>query len=290
MKPADALKKAVRDQAPSPAVAPLTKGSDLATHFMECGALGTNLTFSNGSRLLITDDLVKGRILDQSAFGMAAVVARDGMVGQTALLPLGMLAARADSKRREKIERLLALIEETAFDTKVRSAAQSLANARFLEAEVRTLGHELGAIIQPARKRYKQFLDIVRALMEKRISHPLFVDEFNEFTRAVAGKLDFGVYSLCLDRLFANSLIPVDIKVDLLDQIFRFPPLVRKELLTNLMASAKAPPELIQYADSRLASYLTHNQVTEVMLFTTLKLSWAAQRQRQAVRAAAQRH
>lgn len=258
----------------------LAANSDLARHFMECGALNANLTLAPGARMVITDDIFRGSITDLSAFSMAAVTARDSVVGQAALLPLGLMASRLSGKRREKFERLFSLIEESAFAPGVRGAVQGLINASSIEAEIRTLSRELGDVLQPARVRYRQFLDIVRAMIERRISRPLFLDEFTDFTYAVAGKLDFGIYALCLDRLFGNTHIPLTVKADILDQVMTYPPTIRKELLTNLMSSPSSPAELVTLAEQRLGRLLTRDQVTEIMLFTTLKLTWAAQRER----------
>jgi len=260
--------------------------SDLAAHFMQCGNLGANLTLAPGERMVITDDILRGSITDRAAFGMAAVVARDAMVGQVALLPLGRFASRMSARRREKFERLFTLIEESAFSPDVRTAAQSMLKARSLETEVKALGHELGGIINPARLRYRQFLDVVKALINRKISRQMFFDEFADFTKTVAGKLDFGIYALCLDRLFASKHIPIEIKGDLFAQVLTFPTLIRKELITNLLSSSSAPSRLVQHAQRELAIVMSHDQLTEIMLFTTLKLSWAAQRNR-ASRAAA---
>ena len=90
--------------------------------------------------------------------------------------------------------------------------------------------------------------DIIRMLVEKRISGAAFLDEFVEFTRMVAGKLDFGIYSMCVDRLFGSETIPMPVKTFLLKEVLRFPPMIRKELLTNLLSSVSAPGELVRFA------------------------------------------
>jgi hypothetical protein len=256
--------------------------SDLASHFLQCGNLGANLTLAPGERMVITDDILRGAITDRTAFGMAAVVARDDMVGQAALLPLGRFAMRMSGGRREKFERLFTLIEESAFSPVVRGVAQTMLQARSLEAEVTALSHELGGIINPARLRYRQFLDVIKALIYRKISRDSFNDEFADFTKTVAGKLDFGIYALCVDRLFISKNIPMEIKGDLFAQILTFPPLIRKELVTNLLSSPTAPAKLVTHAQRELAIILTRQQLTEIMLFTTLKLSWAAQKDRAA--------
>lgn len=252
--------------------------ADLASHFMECGALNTNLTLAPGDRLIISDDLLNGNIKDLSAMSMAAIVARDGMVGRAAILPLSMAAAQVSGRDRAKYERLFALIEDTAFDEGVREGAEALIAANFRERQIKDLVNELGGTVGPARKRYRAFLDIVKLLGESRISQSMFLDEFADFTRAVAGKLDFGIYSLCIDRLFVSPRIPMGVKSSLLREILKYPPLIRKELVTNLLVSPAAHPDLVTQAQHQLAAALTRPQLTEIMLFTTLKRAWAAQR------------
>ena len=254
--------------------------ADLAAHFKECGELGANMTLARGERMVITDDILRGGITDRAAFSMAAVVARDSMVGQAALLPLGQFAARFDGRRREKFERLFTLIEETAFSPDVRTTAQSMLRARNLDAEVKALGADLGGIIHPARQRYRQFLEVIKALIARKVTRPLFLEEFADFTKIVAGKLDFGIYALCVDRLFVSVNIPLQVKADLFAQVLTFPPLIRKELVTNLLASIEAPSQLKQFAQRELACVLTHDQQTDIKLFTTLKRSWAVQKVR----------
>ena len=260
---------------PRPATAP---ANDLAAHFMECGALNTNLTLAPGDRMVITDDLLGGRVGDLAAISMAAIVARDTQVARAAILPLGVAASKVSARDRGKYERLFALIEETAFDDGARESAEALLAARFRESEIKEIAAELGGTIGPARERYRAFLEVVKLLTAKKISEALFLDEFLDFTRAVAGKLDFGIYALCVDRLFESARIPIMVKVSLLREVCKYPPLVRKELITNLLASPRAEPELIRYARQEAAGVMTRDQLTEIMLFTTLKLAWAAQR------------
>ncbi|HLO75545.1 MAG TPA: hypothetical protein VK196_03720 [Magnetospirillum sp.] len=256
----------------------LSTSSDLADHFMECGALNTNLTLAPGERMVITDDLLNGRVGDMAAISMAAIVARDAQVAKAAVLPLGIAASKVSAQDRAKYERLFALIEETAFDGGVRESAEALIAARFRESQIKEIAAELGGTVGPARQRYRAFLDVVKLLTERKISEPLFLDEFLDFTRTVAGKLDFGIYALCVDRLFVSDRIPIMVKVSLLREVCKYPPLVRKELITNLLASEQAEPELIRYARQEVAGVMDRDQLTEIMLFTTLKLAWAAQR------------
>lgn len=259
---------------------------DLAAHFMECGALNTNLTLAPGERMVITDDLLNGRVLDVAAISMAAIVARDAQVAKAAVLPLSMAASKVRPADRLKYERLFELIEDTAFDPGVRESAEMLIAARFREKQIRDIAAELGGVIGPARQRYRAFLDVIKLLTAKKISEPLFLDEFLDFTREVAGKLDFGIYALCVDRMFVSERIPIMVKVSLLREICKYPPLVRKELVTNLLSSEKAEPELVNFAHREVAGVLTHEQLTEIVLFTTLKRAWAAQRKAPARRSA----
>lgn len=252
--------------------------SDLATHFMECGALNTNLSLAPGERLIITDDLLNGTVGDVAALSMAAIVARDSQVARAAMLPLSVVASKVAAHHRPKYQQLFALIEETAFDETVRESAEAMIAANFREAQIRELAQELGGTIGPARTRYRAFLDIIKLLIAKKISEPSFLDEFLDFTRSVAGKLDFGIYSMCVDRLFVSVNIPLLVKVSLVKEVLKYPPLIRKELLTNLLASSLAPMELIRFAQGELAGGMDRNQIMEIVLFTTLKRAWAAQK------------
>lgn len=251
---------------------------DMASHFLECGSLNTNITLAPGERIVITDDFLKGEAYDLSALSMAAVVARDGMVGRAAIIPLARAALRQGRKRRQRFERLFELIEDSAFDEGVRESAEHLIHASFREAQIRELARELGGTVGPARLRYRAFLDVVRKLTQKLIPEDVFVEEFLDFTRQVAGKLDFGIFALCVDRMFTSARIPVIVKVSVLREVLKFPPLVRKELVTNLLASPNAAPELVRHARHELAGAVSREQLTEIFLFTTLKLAWAAQR------------
>jgi hypothetical protein len=261
-----------------PLASSVFRSPDLAKHFMECGAMNTNLSLAPGERLVITDDLLNGTVDNFAAISMAAIVARDSQVARAAIIPLGVAASRVDARKRAKYEKLFRLIEETAFDDTARESAEALIASSFREAQIRELAQELGGIVGPARQRYRAFLDFVRMLIDKKISEQGFLDEFQEFTRAVAGKLDFGIYSMCVDRLFVSEHIPVVVKVSLFKEVLRYPPLIRKELVTNLLSAPKAEPELIRYARGELACGLSHEQLTEIFLFTTLKRAWQAQR------------
>ena len=257
---------------------PAHRPPDLATHFLECGSLNTNLSLAPGERLVITDDFLNGSILDFTAITMAAIVARDAQVARAAIIPLGVAANRVDDRKRAKYEKLFALIEESAFDPAARESAEALIAANFREGQIRDLAAELGGTVGPARERYKAFLDVVRLLTEKKITEPAFLDEFLDFTRTVAGKLDFGIYSMCVDRLFVSERIPLAVKMSLFGEVLKYPPLIRKELVTNLLSAPKAPVELVRHARSELASEMSREQLHEIFLFTTLKLAWAAQK------------
>jgi hypothetical protein len=260
------------------AAMPIVGSPDLARHFMDCGALNTNLSLAPGERLVITDDLLNGTVGDLAAISMAAIVARDAQVARAAIIPLGVAAGKVDRANRAKYERLFKLIEDTAFDETVRESAEALLAARFRESQIRDLANELGGTIGPARLRYRAFLDIVKLLIAKKISENGFLDEFLDFTRAVAGKLDFGIYSMCVDRLFVSEHIPIAVQVSLFKEILQYPPLVRKELVTNLLSSSRAAPELLRHAQGELAGGMSRDQLTEIFLFTTLKRAWQAQR------------
>ena len=252
--------------------------SDLAAHFIECGALNVGLTLAPGERLVITDDLLNGTVGDLGAMSMAAIVSRDSQLARAAVISLGVAASRVRPAKRERYERLFALIEQAAFDDSVREPIDALIAARFREAQITELVHELGGAIAPARQRYQEFLEIVRLLVAKRISEQAFLDEFVDFTQAVAGKLDFGIFAMCVGRLFSNERIPLLIKTALVRQVLKYPPRVRKELVSALLSSDEVPPPLVEFTRTAMAGAMTRDEMKEIVLVTLLKRSWQMQR------------
>lgn len=173
----------------------------------------------------------------------------------------------------ERFEELFTLIEKTALSQEVRGSAEQVLKAGFREARIRDLERELGGMISPARVRYRAFLEIIRQLMEKRISVEGFRDEFLEFTRDVAGKLDFGIYSFCLDRIFNNSEIPMNAKGALVVEILLFPPLIRRELLTNILSQPNQDRRLVDFVRGIIEREMENDTVVEIYLLVTLKSS-----------------
>ena len=53
-----------------------------------------------------------------------------------------------------------------------------------------------------------------------------------------AGKLDFGIYSFCLDRMFGSPRITMKVKKLLILDILQYPTTIRRELLINEMLLA----------------------------------------------------
>ncbi|MEQ8664686.1 MAG: hypothetical protein RIC16_03095 [Rhodospirillales bacterium] len=248
-------------------------GNDLADHFLECGKVGRYLTLADESRFVITDDFRNAHGLMKITAAAASVFSRDALVAQAALLPLGLEASRIDDRRRERFEALFDLIERSAFSEEVRSNANSILRTSFREARIRALEAELGGTISPARQRYRSFLDIIRALIDRKMSISGFREEFLSFTRAVAGRLDFGIYSFCLDRIFANDRIPLNAKGALVAEILLFPPMIRRELITNLLSQSARDRELSNFVRSVIEQELDNETVVEIYLLVTLKTS-----------------
>ncbi len=246
---------------------------DLAEHFLDCGRIGRYLTLMDESRFIVTDDFGEAVKLPSVATATASVFSRDTLVARAALVPLGLKAVRGGSKTRERFEELFTLIEKSAFSAEVRHNAEDVLRDGFREARIRELERELGGMISPARQRYREFLEIVRDLMARKISVVGFREEFLEFTRAVAGKLDFGIFSFCIDRIFMNGQIPMNAKGALAAEIILFPPLIRRELFTNILSSSGQEPELLQFIRSLLERELENETVVEIYLLVTLKSS-----------------
>lgn len=243
---------------------------DLADHFLACSKLGRYLTVYDGSRFVITDDFRENDMGNAAAAAMATIFSRDPLVAQAAILPLGRAGGMA-RKKRTAYERLFQLIEAQALDPVVKDAAGHVLKNDFREAEIRAIEADLGDKLSPARLRYRAFLGVVRQLLENRVSAASFLDEFREFTRAVAGKLDFGIYSFCLDRIFGNPRITLKVKKLLSVEVLKFPPLIRRELITNILVYPGQSQELISFLRGLIMAELEPSVVVEIELLETFK-------------------
>ncbi len=243
---------------------------DLADHFLACSKLGRYLTVHDGSRFVITDDFRENDMGNAAAAAVATIFSRDPLVAQAALLPLGR-SGGISRKQRRSYERLFQLIEAQALDPVVTKSAKHILENSFREAEIKAIEAELGDKLSPARLRYRAFLGVVRQLLENKIAAQSFLDEFNEFTKAVAGKLDFGIYSFCLDRIFGNPRIPVKVKKLLTVEVIKFPPLIRRELVTNLLVYPGQSQELISFVRGLIMAELEPSVVVEIELLETFK-------------------
>jgi len=250
---------------------PTGAAGDLADHFLGCAKLGRYLTVADNSRFIITDDFRTTPIVS-TASAMAAIYSKDYLVAQAALLPLSEKAQRLSPRDREKFERLFVLIEEQALSDDVRTSAQAVRQAQFRAAEIRALEAELGDLLSPARLRYRQFLDIVKKLMDRKITAGPFLDEFRDFTQEVAGKLDFGIYSFCLDRLFGSVRVTLKVKKLLVLELLKYPALIRRELLTNILVYPGQVQELIEFIRYMVSNELGQGSIIEIELLEAFKL------------------
>ncbi|MDC0190323.1 hypothetical protein OAJ77_03725 [Rhodospirillales bacterium] len=246
-------------------------GGNLADHFLTCAKLGRYLTVASGSRFIITDDLREENFMPDAA-AMAAIYSRDGLVAEAALLPLSQTIPIMDVAQRDKYERLFYLIGEQTLAGDVRNAAQSLISSRFRAAEIRDLEAELGNKLNPARLRYRDFLVVVRKLMVREISERSFMDEFKGFTQEVAGRLDFGIYSFCIDSIYSSEKIPVTVKKLLALELLNFPPLIRRELISNILAVPGQTGNMADFVSAMIDRYLALETVIEIKLLKDLKL------------------
>ena len=247
------------------------RSPDLADHFLWCSKLGRYLTVSDGSRFVITDDFRDAPVQLEAA-AVASIYSKDLLVAQSALLPLGAPVHKMSPLKREKYERLFTLIEKQALSDVVRHSAREVLNAGFRNAEIRALEAELGGKLNPARIRYRAFLDVVKQLMDRNITAGPFLDEFRDFTLVVAGNLDFGIYSFCLDRMFGSLRIQMKVKKLLVLEILKYPPIIRRELLTNVLAYPGQARELIEFVKYMVATELGKNAVIEIELLEAFKL------------------
>ena len=244
---------------------------DLADHFLSCSKLGRYLTVADDSRFVITDDFRESPVQHEAA-AVASIFSKDLLVAQAALLPLGSMVHKMSALKRGNYERLFTLIEEQALSSVVKNSARGLLNAGFKNAEIRALEAELGDKLSPARIRYRTFLDVVKQLMDRKITAGPFLDEFRDFTQTVAGKLDFGIYSFCLDRIFGSLRISMKVKKLMVLEILRYPLIIRRELLTNILAFRGQTRELIEFVKYMVATELGKNAAIEIELLEAFKL------------------
>ncbi len=259
---------------PESAIRPGDSRPNLADHFLECCNLNRYLTVADGHRFVITEDFDRQARIPADAAAMAAIFSKDKLVAQAAVLPLGQAAKGLKTrKERATFERLFALIEEQALDGRVRDSAQALVERGFREAEIRALEGHLNDQMSPARNRYRQFLEIVRRMMDGAMTAPDFLDEFKSFTADVAGRLDFGIYSFCLDRLFGSLRIPALVKQLLVGELVAFPPLVRRELLTNILVFPGQSEDLKRFVRNSVMAELGRSAAVEIELLEAYKLN-----------------
>lgn len=256
------------------ALAPAALQGALADHFLACCRLGRYLTIAEGSRFVITDDFRQSPAqAPADATAMAAIYSRDFLVAESALLPLGRTAGRLSGRERAKFERLFDLIEAHALAPAVKSSAHAMVERDFSPIDLRAIESELDLRLTPARTRYREFLAIVARLIQGDVAARDFVQEFVDFTRTVAGRLDFGIYSFCIDRIFGSPRIPEGVKRVLAVEIIKYPPLVRRELITNILTLPGQPPELTAFVRKLLADRLERTHLIEVELLEAVKVS-----------------
>jgi len=243
----------------------------LADHFLGCSKLGRYLTVVDGTRFVITDDF-RSTNMPSDATAIASICSKDALVAQAALLPLSEKAQKMSPRQKHRYERLFYLIEEQALSDSVKVSARTIRESHFRAAEIRAIEAELGDMLSPARLRYRGFLEIVKKLMDAKITPGPFLDEFRDFTQSVAGKLDFGIYSFCLDRLFGSLRIPTKVKKLLVLEILKYPPLIRRELLTNILVFPGQTRELIDFIKYMVTSELGKTVAIEIELLEAFKL------------------
>ena len=109
--------------------------------------------------------------------------------------------------------------------------------------------------------------------MDKEIIEKSFLDEFRQFTQDVAGKLDFGIYSFCLDSIFSSQRISDTIKKLLALELLNYPTLIRRELISNIFALPGQSQEIVSFISNMLDQYLNVETVVEIKLLKDLKLN-----------------
>ena len=247
-------------------------GLSLADHFVSNSKLGRYLTFQGNGRFIISDDFHSTKVrIPKDAQAVAAIFSKDELVGRAAIMPLAQRAASMDDVRRESYEELFELIEKQTLSPRVREGAAQILQSGFRESRIRELEALLGDDLNPARKRYREFLATVRLMIEQKVSSGTFIDDFVDFTSSVAGRLDFGIYSFCLDRIFATPMIPLQVKKLVTIEVLKFPSLVRRELLSNAMASSAVDNATKAFIRHAVSLHLSKEQAVEIELLEAVK-------------------
>jgi len=252
-----------------PAPTAVIKPINLADHFAACSRLGRYLTLVDSGRFVISDDFLSPR-MPNDAVALASICSKDEVVARAALLPLGRIGARKIN--RGAYEELFSLIERQALSPKVRAEADTMLESGFREARILELEANLHDELNPARLRYRTFLETVSLLVAGKVSPGFFLDDFIDFTNTVAGKLDFGIYSFCLDRIFSAPAIPLKLKKTLVVELMGFPPIIRRELLSNILAGAASNQDLAAFTRHAMAMHLKKERVLEVELLEAVKM------------------
>jgi len=244
----------------------------MADHFGLSSKLGRYLTFQGNGRFLISDDFHSSKFrIPKDAQAIAAICSRDDLVARAAIMPLAHRAASMDDARRGAYEELFELIERQTLSANVRAGAAAVLQSGFREARIRELEALLTDDLNPARTRYRAFLESVRQLIEQRLSSGSFIEDFLDFTQSVAGRLDFGIYSFCLDRIFATPMIPLQVKKLVTIELLSFPPLVRRELLSNALANPGVDSQVKAFMRHAVAMHLAKEQAVEIDLLEAVK-------------------
>ena len=247
------------------------KNYDLADHFLACAKLGRYLTVASDDRFVITDDFKKEGVIHEAA-AVAAIYSKDPLVGVAALLPLSGSMQNLETAQRDKYERLFHLIVEETLSEDVKQSADALLESRFRQSEIRALEAELGGRVNPARARYREFLGVVKRLMEGQISAKPFIEEFNAFTADVAGRLDFGIYSFGLDSIFKSMRVSETVKRLMVLELLKFPPLVRREILSNILSYPGQTIDFVRFVETMVERHLDPDQTIQIDLLKDLKL------------------
>lgn len=261
----DAPVAAIKTAGPIPGLA-------MADHFVLSAKLGRYLTFQGNGRFLISDDFHSSKFrIPKDAQAIAAICSRDDLVARAAIMPLAHRAASMDDARRGAYEELFELIERQTLSANVRAGAAAVLQSGFREVRIRELEALLTDDLNPARKRYREFLQSVRQLIEQRVASTTFIEDFLDFTQSVAGRLDFGIYSFCLDRIFATPMIPLQVKKLVTIELLGFPPLVRRELLSNALANPGVDSQVKAFMRHAVAMHLAKEQAVEIDLLEAVK-------------------
>ena len=76
----------------------------------------------------------------------------------------------------------------------------------------------------------------------------------------------------CLDSMYSSLQIPANVKKLLAIELLNYPPLIRRELISNIMAILEQTADMLNFVSTMIERYLSLETVIEIRILKDLKL------------------